>query len=113
MATYFNKLEKSVVRGNIINGMPRIDGRDTKTVRPITVEVGVLKKTHGSALFTRGETQAIVTTTLGTARDAQFIDALEGESRDAFMLHYNFTPYSVGEAGRLGAPVVVKSVMVV
>ncbi|WP_163370464.1 polyribonucleotide nucleotidyltransferase [Endozoicomonas acroporae] len=102
--TYFSKLEKSVVRGNIINGQPRIDGRDTKTVRPITVEVGVLKKTHGSALFTRGETQAIVTTTLGTARDAQFIDALEGESRDPFMLHYNFPPYSVGEAGRMGPP---------
>ncbi|WP_353623068.1 polyribonucleotide nucleotidyltransferase [Salinisphaera sp. G21_0] len=102
--TYFSKLEKSVVRGNIINGQPRIDGRDTKTVRPITVEVGVLKKTHGSALFTRGETQAIVTTTLGTARDAQFVDALEGESRDPFMLHYNFPPYSVGEAGRMGPP---------
>ncbi len=101
---YFSKLEKSVVRGNIINGQPRIDGRDTKTVRPINVEVGVLKKTHGSALFTRGETQAIVTTTLGTARDAQFIDALEGESRDPFMLHYNFPPYSVGEAGRMGPP---------
>ncbi|WBA82304.1 polyribonucleotide nucleotidyltransferase [Endozoicomonas sp. GU-1] len=102
--TYFSKLEKSVVRGNIINGQPRIDGRDTKTVRPISVEVGVLKKTHGSALFTRGETQAIVTTTLGTARDAQFVDALEGESRDPFMLHYNFPPYSVGEAGRMGPP---------
>ena len=100
----FGKLEKSIVRGNIINGQPRIDGRDSKTVRPITVEVGVLKKTHGSALFTRGETQAIVTTTLGTARDAQFIDALEGESRDAFMLHYNFPPYSVGECGRMGPP---------
>lgn len=102
--TCFAKLEKSVVRGNIINGQPRIDGRDTKTVRPITVEVGMLKKTHGSALFTRGETQAIVTTTLGTARDAQFIDALEGESRDGFMLHYNFPPYSVGECGRMGPP---------
>ncbi len=100
----FSKLEKSVVRGNIINGQPRIDGRDTKTVRPIAVEVGVLKKTHGSALFTRGETQAIVTTTLGTARDAQFIDSLEGDSRDPFMLHYNFPPYSVGEAGRMGPP---------
>ena len=99
-----SKLEKSVVRGNIINGMPRIDGRDTKTVRPINVEAGILKKTHGSALFTRGETQAIVTTTLGTARDAQFIDSLEGESRDPFMLHYNFPPYSVGEAGRMGPP---------
>ncbi len=101
---YISKLEKTVVRGNIINGQPRIDGRDTKTVRPINVEVGLLKKTHGSALFTRGETQAIVTTTLGTARDAQFIDALEGESRDPFMLHYNFPPYSVGEAGRMGPP---------
>ena len=99
-----SKLEKTVVRGNIINGMPRIDGRDTKTVRPIAVEAGFLKKTHGSALFTRGETQAIVTTTLGTARDAQFVDALEGESRDPFMLHYNFPPYSVGEAGRMGPP---------
>ena len=102
--TCFSKLEKSIVRGNIINGQPRIDGRDTKTVRPITVEVGVLKKTHGSALFTRGETQAIVTTTLGTARDAQFVDALEGESRDSFMLHYNFPPFSVGECGRMGPP---------
>lgn len=102
--TCFSKLEKSIVRGNIINGQPRIDGRDTKTVRPITVEVGVLKKTHGSALFTRGETQAIVTTTLGTARDAQFVDALEGESRDPFMLHYNFPPFSVGECGRMGPP---------
>ncbi len=101
---YFSKLEKSVVRGNIIGGRPRIDGRDTKTVRPINVEVGLLKKTHGSALFTRGETQAIVTTTLGTARDAQFIDALEGESRDPFMLHYNFPPFSVGECGRMGPP---------
>lgn len=101
---YFSKLEKSVVRGNIIDGRPRIDGRDTKTVRPINVEVGLLKKTHGSALFTRGETQAIVTTTLGTARDAQFIDALEGESRDPFMLHYNFPPFSVGECGRMGPP---------
>lgn len=101
---YFSKLEKSVVRGGIINGQPRIDGRDTKTVRPITVEVGMLKKTHGSALFTRGETQAIVTTTLGTARDAQFIDSLEGESRDPFMLHYNFPSYSVGECGRMGPP---------
>lgn len=104
IATALSKLEKAVVRGNIINGMPRIDGRDTKTVRPIAVEAGILKKTHGSALFTRGETQAIVTTTLGTARDAQFIDTLEGESRDPFMLHYNFPPYSVGEAGRMGPP---------
>ncbi|MCW7556136.1 polyribonucleotide nucleotidyltransferase [Endozoicomonas gorgoniicola] len=100
----FSSLEKSVVRGNIINGMPRIDGRDTKTVRPINVEIGVLPKTHGSALFTRGETQALVTTTLGTARDAQIIDSLEGETKDPFMLHYNFPAYSVGECGRMGAP---------
>lgn len=100
----FSKLEKTVVRGNILNGMPRIDGRDTKTVRPIQVEVGVLPRTHGSALFTRGETQALVTTTLGTSRDAQIIDSLEGESKDPFMLHYNFPAYSVGECGRMGAP---------
>ena len=100
----FSKLEKEVVRGNIINGMPRIDGRDTKTVRPINVEIGVLPRTHGSALFTRGETQALVTTTLGTARDAQIIDSLEGETKDPFMLHYNFPAYSVGECGRMGAP---------
>ena len=100
----FSKLEKNVVRGNIINGLPRIDGRDTKTVRAIDVEVGVLNRTHGSALFTRGETQAIVSATMGTARDAQIIDALEGESRDGFMLHYNFPSYSVGECGRMGAP---------
>ncbi len=104
VSTAISKLEKSVVRGSIINGQPRIDGRDAKTVRPINVEVGMLKKTHGSALFTRGETQAIVTTTLGTARDAQFIDSLEGESRDPFMLHYNFPSYSVGECGRMGPP---------
>ncbi|MGY0216930.1 polyribonucleotide nucleotidyltransferase [Endozoicomonadaceae bacterium StTr2] len=97
----FSKLEKTVVRQNILNGQPRIDGRDTKTVRPIGVEVGVLPKTHGSALFTRGETQAIVTTTLGTARDAQMVDYLEGERREPFMLHYNFPPYSVGECGRM------------
>lgn len=100
----FSRLEKDVVRGNIINGMPRIDGRDTRTVRPINVEIGVLPKTHGSALFTRGETQALVTTTLGTARDAQIIDSLEGETKDPFMLHYNFPAYSVGECGRMGAP---------
>ncbi len=101
---YFSKLEKSVVRGRIIAGEPRIDGRDTKTVRPIQVEVGVLPNAHGSALFTRGETQALVTTTLGTTRDAQIVDALEGEYKEAFMLHYNFPPYSVGECGRMGAP---------
>lgn len=98
----FGKLEKQTVRQSVVAGEPRIDGRDTKTVRPIQVEVGVLPKAHGSALFTRGETQAIVVTTLGSARDAQMIDALEGSRRDPFMLHYNFPPYSVGEAGRMG-----------
>jgi len=98
----FSKLEKSIVRHRILNGDPRIDGRDTRTVRPINVEVGVLNKTHGSALFTRGETQAIGVTTLGTTRDAQLIDALEGKREDNFMLHYNFPPYSVGECGRIG-----------
>ncbi len=98
----FSKLEKTTVRQSVVAGEPRIDGRDTKTVRPIQVEVGTLPKTHGSALFTRGETQAIVVATLGSARDAQMIDALEGSRRDPFMLHYNFPPYSVGEAGRMG-----------
>ena len=88
----------------ILNGEPRIDGRDAKTVRPITVKVGVLPRTHGSALFTRGETQALVVTTLGTGRDAQIIDALEGERREPFMLHYNFPPFSVGETGMMGSP---------
>jgi polyribonucleotide nucleotidyltransferase len=97
-------LEKSIVRGRIIEGQPRIDGRDTRTVRPITVRTGVLPRTHGSALFTRGETQALVVTTLGTERDAQIIDALEGSYRDPFMLHYNFPPFSVGETGRVGSP---------
>lgn len=97
-----SKLEKNIVRQRILNGEPRIDGRDGRTVRPINVEVGMLKKTHGSALFTRGETQAIGTTTLGTTRDAQMIDALEGKRDDNFMLHYNFPPYSVGECGRMG-----------
>ena len=101
---YFGKVEKNVVRQQVIEGKPRIDGRDNKTVRPITIEVGVLPSTHGSALFTRGETQAIVTTTLGTARDMQIIDALEGERKDPFLFHYNFPPYSVGEAGRMGSP---------
>ncbi len=99
----FGKLEKQTVRTSVVAGEPRIDGRDTKTVRPIDVEVGVLNKAHGSALFTRGETQAVVVATLGNARDAQIIDALEGERRDPFMLHYNFPPYSVGECGRMGA----------
>ncbi|BBM02087.1 polyribonucleotide nucleotidyltransferase [Microbulbifer sp. GL-2] len=101
--SYFGKLEKKTVRGAVVRGEPRIDGRDTKTVRPINVEVGVLPKGHGSSLFTRGETQALVVATLGATRDAQIIDALEGERKDYFMLHYNFPPYSVGEAGRVGA----------
>src|SRR5467141_3238049 len=98
------RIESNIVRQRILNGEPRIDGRDTRTVRPITVKVGVLPRTHGSALFTRGETQALVTTTLGTTRDAQIIDALEGERREPFMLHYNFPPFSVGETGMMGAP---------
>ena len=100
----FSKLEKNIVRGRILAGEKRIDGRNLDDVRPITVRTGVLPRTHGSALFTRGETQAVVVTTLGTARDAQRIDALEGEITDTFMLHYNFPPYSVGEAGRVGTP---------
>jgi polyribonucleotide nucleotidyltransferase len=87
-----------------VKGQPRIDGRDTKTVRPINVQVGILPRAHGSALFTRGETQALVVTTLGTGRDAQIIDALEGERREPFMFHYNFPPYSVGEVGFMGSP---------
>ena len=100
----FSKVEKNIVRERVLNGEPRIDGRDLKTVRPIEVEVGLLPKTHGSALFTRGETQAIVVATLGTLRDAALIDALEGTYKDQFMLHYNFPPYSVGEASFLGGP---------
>lgn len=100
----FSSLEKSIVRGRVIAGEKRIDGRDTNTVRPISVSTGVLPRTHGSAVFTRGETQAIVTATLGTTRDAQIIDALAGETRQAFMLHYNFPPYSVGETGFVGSP---------
>jgi polyribonucleotide nucleotidyltransferase len=100
----FHKLESDIVRERILNGEPRIDGRDYKTVRPITVKVGVLPRTHGSALFTRGETQALVTVTLGTTRDAQIIDALEGERREPFMMHYNFPPFSVGETGMMGSP---------
>lgn len=96
------KIEKKTVRNNIVAGKPRIDGRDNSTVRGIDVEVGVLEKAHGSALFTRGETQAIVVATLGNSRDAQLIDALEGSRKDNFMLHYNFPPYSVGECGRMG-----------
>ncbi|TGO02694.1 polynucleotide phosphorylase/polyadenylase [Candidatus Thiomargarita nelsonii] len=97
-------LEKKIVRGTIIAGNARIDGRDTRTVRPITVRTKVLPRTHGSALFTRGETQALVVTTLGTERDAQIIDALAGEYKDNFILHYNFPPYCVGETGRVGTP---------
>ena len=100
----FSRLEKSVVRNAIIDGAPRIDGRDLKTVRPLAMEVGNLAKAHGSALFTRGETQAIVAATLGTNRDAAIVDALEGTYRESFMLHYNFPPYSVGEAGFMGGP---------
>ncbi len=99
----FGEIEYRTVRENIVNGKPRIDGRDTRTVRPLAIEVGVLDRTHGSALFTRGETQALVVATLGTARDAQLLDTLEGERKDPFMLHYNFPPYSVGECGRMGA----------
>jgi len=98
------RLESDIVRRRIIAGEPRIDGRDAVTVRPINVRVGVLPRTHGSALFTRGETQALVVTTLGTTRDAQMIDALEGDRREPFMFHYNFPPFSVGETGMMGSP---------
>jgi polyribonucleotide nucleotidyltransferase len=98
------RLESRIVRGRIIGGEPRIDGRDTRTVRPITIRTGVLPRTHGSALFTRGETQALVVTTLGTERDSQIVDALGGEHREHFMLHYNFPPFCVGEIGRVGSP---------
>ncbi|WP_445000163.1 polyribonucleotide nucleotidyltransferase [Halomonas mongoliensis] len=100
----FAGLEKRVVRSRVVKGEPRIDGRDHKTVRPLAIEVGALPKTHGSAIFTRGETQAIVVATLGTLRDSQLIESLEGERKDRFMLHYNFPPYSVGEAGFMGGP---------
>jgi len=100
----FSKIEKKLVRGKILKGDPRIDGRDTKTVRPITIATGILPRAHGSALFTRGETQAIVVATLGTERDSQSIDDIAGEYREPFMLHYNFPPYSVGEAGFVGSP---------
>jgi polyribonucleotide nucleotidyltransferase len=100
----FKNVEKDIVRGAILDTGYRIDGRDTKTVRPIVAEVGILPRAHGSALFTRGETQALVVATLGTGQDEQIIDALEGEYREHFMLHYNFPPYSVGEAGRVGSP---------
>ncbi len=104
VASEFSRLEKETVRGRVLAGEKRIDGRDTHTVRPIGVEVGVLPRTHGSALFTRGETQALVVTTLGTGRDAQLIESLEGERKDPFMLHYNFPPYCVGETGFMSGP---------
>ena len=100
----FHNLEAEVVRTQILNGEPRIDGRDTRTVRPIDIKTNVLPRTHGSALFTRGETQALAVTTLGTQKDEQIIDALSGEYTDRFMLHYNFPPYSTGEVGRVGSP---------
>jgi len=100
----FHELEKQIVRHQILSGEPRIDGRDTTTVRPITIELGILPRVHGSALFTRGETQAIVATTLGTDRDSQIIDDLGGEYKDTFMLHYNFPPFSVGEVGLMSGP---------
>jgi polyribonucleotide nucleotidyltransferase len=104
LSSVFKNLESEVVRGDIIKTQKRIDGRDLKTVRPIVSEVHVLPRTHGSALFTRGETQAIVVATLGTGDDEQFVDALEGTRKERFMLHYNFPPYSVGETGRMGSP---------
>ncbi|MDO8926459.1 MAG: polyribonucleotide nucleotidyltransferase [Sideroxyarcus sp.] len=100
----FSALEAKIVRGQILSGEPRIDGRDTRTVRPITIRTGVLPRTHGSVLFTRGETQAIVVATLGSMRDAQKVDALQGEYNDRFMLHYNFPPFATGETGRVGSP---------
>jgi polyribonucleotide nucleotidyltransferase len=104
VAAAFKDVEKEVVRGNILERGTRIDGRDVRTVRPIIAEVGILPRTHGSALFTRGETQALVVATLGTGDDEQFVDALEGTYKETFLLHYNFPPYSVGEVGRLGSP---------
>lgn len=101
---FVSEIEKNIVRGDILAGKPRIDGRDTKTVRPLFMQLGTLPRAHGSALFTRGETQALAVTTLGTGRDAQVIDAIAGERKDHFMVHYNFPPYCVGEAGRVGAP---------
>ncbi|CUX83812.1 MAG: polyribonucleotide nucleotidyltransferase Pnp [Roseibaca calidilacus] len=104
LGSALKKLESSILRGDIINGAPRVDGRDTKTVRPIVAETSLLPRTHGSSLFTRGETQALCVTTLGTGDDEQFIDALTGTSKQSFLLHYNFPPYSVGEVGRFGPP---------
>ncbi|WP_106475830.1 polyribonucleotide nucleotidyltransferase [Phytohalomonas tamaricis] len=104
VSSAFASLEKTTVRERVLTGEPRIDGRDHKTVRPLKIDVGVLPRTHGSAIFTRGETQAIVSTTLGTSRDAQLVEGLSGERHERFMLHYNFPPYSVGEAGFIGSP---------
>src|SRR5580658_7119329 len=104
VAAVFKELEAKIVRWNILDTGTRIDGRDVKTVRQIVCEVGVLPRTHGSALFTRGETQALVVATLGTGEDEQFIDALQGTYKETFLLHYNFPPFSVGETGRIGAP---------
>src|SRR5690349_14847921 len=100
----FGNLEAKIVRNQILDGEPRIDGRDTRTVRPISIRTGVLPRAHGTALFTRGETQALVTATLGTSRDEQIIDALQGEYRERFMMHYNMPPYATGETGRVGSP---------
>lgn len=102
--SFLVNLEEKIVRGRVLSGETRIDGRDKMTVRPITIQPGFLPRTHGSALFTRGETQALVVTTLGTDRDAQTVEALDGEGRETFMLHYNFPPYSVGETGQMGSP---------
>ncbi len=104
VGTAFHDLQAKVVRWNILDTGSRIDGRDVKTVRPIVSEVGFLPRAHGSALFTRGETQALVVATLGTGEDEQFIDSLEGTYKERFLLHYNFPPYSVGETGRMGSP---------
>ncbi|MCL4713127.1 MAG: polyribonucleotide nucleotidyltransferase, partial [Pseudorhodoplanes sp.] len=104
VAAVFKELEASIVRNNILDTGRRIDGRDVKTVRQIVAEVGLLPRTHGSALFTRGETQALVVATLGTAEDEQFVDALQGTYKETFLLHYNFPPFSVGETGRMGSP---------
>src|SRR5690606_7508281 len=97
-------LEAEIVRSRILSGQPRIDGRDTRTVRPISIRLGVLPRTHGSALFTRGETQALVVATLGTKQDEQIIDSIMGESRDRFLMHYNMPPFATGETGRFGVP---------
>ena len=104
VAGVFKELEAKIVRWNILDTSKRIDGRDLKTVRQIVAEVGVLPRAHGSALFTRGETQALVVATLGTGEDEQYIDALQGTYKETFLLHYNFPPFSVGETGRIGRP---------